>query len=293
MTAPLNRQRRKAPGKPDQGVPNQLESEPPTIVHASSARMTEVLDAQVALVLTGPPYFSKKVESWMLHSDDRSDKEPAGAEVATDTTQAMVRDTIRLAWSLRGVFEEVWRVTMPGGWAILQTRDVRFRQQLAPVEAIHRELMESQGFQLYTRYFWRPPHTRLARRRVLNSLGRSFAPLPFDPEVFLVFFKPGAPRPGEPTSQDVELLTQESLVTPVGQQPVRHRHHSPVPLIQALVRSYSRPGDLVLDPFAGAGTVVRAALALGRRAIGYEVDPDSMDSIRKNLALSLAVPEHV
>lgn len=289
MKALVSKQRRKAPGKPDQGEPNSREPEPPTIVHASSARMTEVLDAQVALVLTGPPYFSKKVESWM-QDEDRALEEPEGAEA---TREVMVRDTIRFAWGLRGVFEEVWRVTMPGGWAILQTRDVRFRQQLAPVEAIHRELMESQGFQLYTRYFWRPPHTRLTRRRMLNSLGRSFAPLPFDPEVFLVFFKPGAPRTGEPTSQDVELLTQESLVTPVGQQPVRHRHHSPVPLIQALVRSYSRPGDLVLDPFAGAGTIPRVALALGRRAIGYEVDPDSMDSIRKNLALTLAEPEHV
>ena len=261
---------------------NSSEPELPTIVHASSARMTEVPDAEVALVLTGPPYFSKKVELWMQDEDP----DPQLQESAEETVESMVRDTIRFAWSLRGVFEEVWRVTMPGGWAILQTRDVRFRQRLAPVEAIHRDLMESQGFQLYTRYFWRPTHTRLARRRVLNSLARTFAPLPFDPEVFLVFSKPGPPRPGEPSKEDLALLTQESLITPVGRQPVRHRHHSPVPLIQALLRSFSRPGDLVLDPFAGAGTVPRAALELGRRAIGYEIDPDSMDSIRKNLSMS-------
>lgn len=44
-------------------------------------------------------------------------------------------------------------------------------------------------------------------------------------------------------------------------------------LMHALVRDYSRPGDLVCDPMAGWGSTLTAATALGRRAIGAEMDP--------------------
>lgn len=45
-------------------------------------------------------------------------------------------------------------------------------------------------------------------------------------------------------------------------------------LMRALVRDYSRPGDLVVDPFAGWGSTLSAAIGLGRKAIGSEIDPD-------------------
>ncbi len=40
-----------------------------------------------------------------------------------------------------------------------------------------------------------------------------------------------------------------------------------------LIERVSEPGDTVLDPFCGTGTVVREALALGRNAIGLDVNP--------------------
>lgn len=47
------------------------------------------------------------------------------------------------------------------------------------------------------------------------------------------------------------------------------------PLVaQLLVERYSRPGDLVVDPMAGQGTVVRAALGAGRRAWGSDLAGD-------------------
>lgn len=46
------------------------------------------------------------------------------------------------------------------------------------------------------------------------------------------------------------------------------------------IRQYSNPGDLVLDPFCGVGTTVRMAQELGRRAIGFEIDPDEADKAR-------------
>ena len=40
-----------------------------------------------------------------------------------------------------------------------------------------------------------------------------------------------------------------------------------------MIEAFSEPGDVVLDPFAGLGTGVAAAAALGRTAIGVERDP--------------------
>ena len=53
-----------------------------------------------------------------------------------------------------------------------------------------------------------------------------------------------------------------------------------LPLMRAIVRDYSRPGDLVCDPCAGGGTTLRAALAEGRRAVGAEMDPETWRKAR-------------
>lgn len=53
------------------------------------------------------------------------------------------------------------------------------------------------------------------------------------------------------------------------------RHHptqKPLPLIARLIQASSNPGDLVLDPFGGAGSTAISAKALGRRYILMELD---------------------
>ena len=54
-----------------------------------------------------------------------------------------------------------------------------------------------------------------------------------------------------------------------------HIGGKPLRLMEALVRDYTRPGDLVCDPCAGYGTTLAAALRNGRRAIGAEMDPET------------------
>jgi site-specific DNA-methyltransferase (adenine-specific) len=43
-----------------------------------------------------------------------------------------------------------------------------------------------------------------------------------------------------------------------------HPHHKPFSSLEPLLRSWSRPGDTVLDPFAGSGSIPVAAQRLGR-----------------------------
>jgi hypothetical protein len=62
---------------------------------------------------------------------------------------------------------------------------------------------------------------------------------------------------------------------PVVHGPDRHEHPCPKPLglMEALIRDFTDPNDLVLDPFAGSGTTGVAAIRHGRRFIGWERDP--------------------
>jgi site-specific DNA-methyltransferase (adenine-specific) len=51
-----------------------------------------------------------------------------------------------------------------------------------------------------------------------------------------------------------------------------HPNHKPFSVLEPLLRAYSRPGDLVLDPFAGSGSIPAAALRLSRGAISLEIE---------------------
>lgn len=49
-----------------------------------------------------------------------------------------------------------------------------------------------------------------------------------------------------------------------------HPTQKPVALMEWMIRSYTRPGDLILDNVCGSGTTLVAARNCGRRAIGIE-----------------------
>jgi DNA modification methylase len=51
-----------------------------------------------------------------------------------------------------------------------------------------------------------------------------------------------------------------------------HPTQKPTDLLAHLVSKHCPPTGLVLDPFVGAGATLLAARALGRRAIGIELD---------------------
>jgi DNA modification methylase len=54
-------------------------------------------------------------------------------------------------------------------------------------------------------------------------------------------------------------------------------------MIQAFIRTYSKEFELVVDPFAGGGTVAVCAIKLNRVVKVYEIDIESVNLARKNL----------
>jgi adenine-specific DNA-methyltransferase len=49
-------------------------------------------------------------------------------------------------------------------------------------------------------------------------------------------------------------------------------------MLKLIVATASRPGDLVLDAFAGSGTALVAAISLGRRAIGIDSSREALEA---------------
>jgi len=58
----------------------------------------------------------------------------------------------------------------------------------------------------------------------------------------------------------------------MGKNPAIHQTQKPVDLCEYLIRTYSDPGDAVLDNCMGSGTTAIAAIEAGRRWIGFEKD---------------------
>ncbi len=91
-------------------------------------------------------------------------------------------------------------------------------------------------------------------------------------------------RAGPPARDPVgsiELTRRELLAQrPAGEAEDIHFTES---LAAIVIEAYSRPGDVVLDPFAGYGTTAVVAARLGRRPIAIELLPRRAAHIRRRL----------
>src|SRR6266508_3159673 len=58
-------------------------------------------------------------------------------------------------------------------------------------------------------------------------------------------------------------------------------------LARRIITTYSTPGGLVVDPMCGIGTTLVEAAALGRQAVGVELEPRWATLARRNLAYAL------
>jgi DNA modification methylase len=65
-----------------------------------------------------------------------------------------------------------------------------------------------------------------------------------------------------------------------------NKNHSatfPVALPAWFIRLFTKPGDVVLDPFVGSGTAAVAAQQLGRHYIGIDINPEFCEIAQKRL----------
>ena len=75
-----------------------------------------------------------------------------------------------------------------------------------------------------------------------------------------------------------------TIVPPASKERTGYPTQKPVRLLERIVAASSRPGDLVLDPYAGSGTTGVAAARLGRRWLLVDRNPQAVDIARRRLA---------
>ena len=63
-----------------------------------------------------------------------------------------------------------------------------------------------------------------------------------------------------------------------------HPTQKPIALMAWIIKKYTNPGDLILDPFCGSGTTGVACVQTGRRFIGIEIDEGYATIARERIA---------
>lgn len=62
-----------------------------------------------------------------------------------------------------------------------------------------------------------------------------------------------------------------------------HPTQKPVQALRPLIKSFCKPGGLVLDPFAGSGSTLAAARDAGRNWLGIELNKDHFETASRRL----------
>ncbi len=232
--------------------------------------MPELADASVDLVVTSPPYWHLK------------DYGVPGQIGYGQTLHDYLRD-------LYQVWAEVYRVLKPGRRLCVNIGDqfaratVYGRYKVIPLHAEVIAQAEQIGFDYLGAIIWQ-------KKTTINSTGGAaiMGSYPYPPngiveidyEYILIFKKPGkSPRVPKAIKEASRLTKEEWKIFFSGHwhfggaRQVEHEAVFPPELPRRLIRMFSFVGETVLDPFAGSGTTIEQALALGRHAIGYEISP--------------------
>src|SRR5699024_12668674 len=68
-----------------------------------------------------------------------------------------------------------------------------------------------------------------------------------------------------------------TIVSPNGKEKTGYPTQKPLGIMRRIVEASSKPGDLVLDFFAGSGTTGAAAQELGRRFFLVDENPEAIE----------------
>lgn len=245
------------------------------VIHGNGARMDLLGDGDADLVLTSPPYFSEEI----------------GRKLAIPRAQQteihdVENELFAFAAGLRPVFKEIHRVIRTGRALVVQTKDIRYGEFLIPLSDQHLSIAMSCGFHLVSRFNWVPHQSHIRRRPLFITQQRVGQFRVESGETFLVLAKPSGLAVRN-TIEQIELDLNE-LSLPLWRMAFRrrkddHPHVSPRPVIKRLISLLTEAGDLVVDPFAGYGTVLAVAKTLNRAAVGWEIDADYVLEANKRL----------
>lgn len=258
-------------------------------------------DHCIDLVVTSPPY--PMIEMW----DElfvRSDPEIGPSLDRSDYRSAFE--------SMHKVLDEIWhelfRVMKEGAIACINigdaTRTINNRFQLFANHSRIQKKMFDLGFDVLPVILWRKP-TNAPNKFMGSGMLPAGAYVTLEHEYILIFRK-GSKRVFK-TAEEKQRRRQSSFFweernawfsdiwdfkgirQEISDKGLRGRSAAyPFLLPFRLINMFSVFEDRVLDPFLGTGTTALAAMAAGRNSIGYEIEENFEEPIKKAMKNRLA-----
>ena len=241
------------------------------LIQGDARRITYIEDESVHLVLTSPPY-------WTLKKYNENPDQLGS-----------VSDYENFLTALKKVWEEAYRVLVPGGRLVCVVGDVCLsrkkhgRHVVVPLHADICVMCRKIGFDNLNPIIW----YKISNATFEANVGSKFLGKPYEPnaiikndiEFILMQRKPGGYR--KPTEEQRRLSKIgkrefnewfRQFWTITGASTRNHPAPFPLELAYRLVRMFSFWGDTVLDPFCGSGTTMLAVMRCHRNSIGIEID---------------------
>ena len=224
-------------------------------------------DESVHLVITSPPYHNLRV-----YSNDPCDLSNC--------------ETYEEYYYLLGlVIAECQRVLVPGGKFVIQYEDYNYtlgRDGKNGQESLTGDINKifiDNGFSLWTKAFWRKYSAQRAMLAQGNLYYRNMKArdtiLAANVGFVYVYKKAGDCEVIK--ASDITLEEWAKIADGVWDIPnsgIGHTTPFAEELVRRCIKLWSCPGDTILDPFAGAGTVNKVAIENHRNAIGIELNED-------------------
>jgi DNA modification methylase len=252
------------------------------IIIGDSRSMPEMDDATIDLVVTSPPYW---------HIKDYGTPEQIGYGASLH----------QYLLDLYRVWLETYRVLRPGARLCINIGDQFARATTYgryKVIPLHSEIIgqcERTGYDFMGSIIWQ-------KKTTMNTTGGAtvMGSFPYPPngiveldyEYIHIFKKPGRSKRVSREIKEASRIGKQDWKEYFrghwhfgGVRKVGHEAMFPLELPRRLIRMFSFLGDTVLDPFLGSGTTAKAALGLGRNAIGYEINAGFATMIRSKLGI--------
>lgn len=251
--------------------------------------MKEIKDESVHLIITSPPYFD-------LKNYNENGNHTHKKQIGSPKTYEEYLSNLNKVWS------ECLRVLVPDGKlcinimpVFLSGKETQFNRRITKtvITDIESYIYSTNQAFLHSLYIW-------DKRK--SSRFSSFGSYPYPPNIFstfpfewiIVFSKKGKRlnKPSKENKEKSKISTKEWQdwainsfweMSPAKASGIGHPAPFPEELPKRLIKLYSFYGDTVLDPFVGSGTTVKVAEDLGRKGIGYDINPDFIELANKRL----------